>query len=901
MTLEIPERPQAQPAAVVLKALSVEAGRGLAEGEVTARLTRFGPNRLPQPHRRGPVLRFLEQFHNVLIYILLGAAGVTALLGHWIDMAVIVGVVIVNAVIGFLQEGKAERAIESIRDMLSLRADVLRDSRRIVLSAEALVPGDIVFLQSGDKVPADLRLLRVRNLWIQEAVLTGESVAVEKGVDPVTATAVLGDRSSMAYSGTVIASGQGFGVVVATGSATEIGRIGAMLAKVPTLMTPLLRQIATFGRWLAAAILVLAALTFAYGVWGHGFTANEMFLAAVALAVAAIPEGLPAILTITLAIGVERMARRNALIRRLPAVETLGSVGIICADKTGTLTRNEMTAQTLAAGGRLYEITGEGYDPHGDFRFDGSEAAPEHRLLLEEMARGALLCSDARLRQIDDAWIVEGDPTEGALVTLAMKAGLEREFEAKARPRTDEIPFESEHRFMATLHHDHEGHGFIYVKGAPECILGMCGAQRSESGEEPLDLAYWHARMEEIAKRGQRVLALASKATVNAHRELRFSDLGQGLTLLGLFGLADPPRTEAIAAVRACQAAGIRVKMITGDHAETARAVARRVGLANPDAVLTGGELDCLSDAEFARRVSEVDVFARTSPENKLRLVRAFQADGRVVAMTGDGVNDAPALKRADIGVAMGINGTEAAKEAADMVLADDNFASIAHAVEEGRIVYDNLRKAILYILPTNGGEALTLIAAIVLGQELPVTAVQILWVNMITAVTLALALSFEGAESEVMRRPPRRADEPLLSGFLLWRIAFVSAIILAGTFGAFLWELERGVDIETARTIAVNTLVMFEVFYLFNARFLLAPSATIDGILGSRAVGVAIVLVLVFQLLFTYAPPLQVLFRTRPLDAAMWGEVVAIASIVFFLVEIEKWAIRRFRARPAA
>jgi magnesium-transporting ATPase (P-type) len=895
-----PKNPQELSSSAVLEALSVEAGRGLAEEEVAARLARFGPNQMPQPHRRGPVVRFLEQFHNVLIYVLLGAAGVTALLGHWIDTAVIVGVVIINAVIGFLQEGKAERAIESIRDMLSLRADVLRDGRRIQVPASSLVPGDLVFLGSGDKVPADLRLVRVRNLWIQEAVLTGESVAVEKDIDPVTAAA-LGDRHSMAYSGTVIASGQGFGVVVATGSATEIGRIGVMLAKLPGMTTPLLRQIAVFGRWLAGAILVLAALTFAYGVWAHGFTVSEMFLAAVALAVAAIPEGLPAIMTITLALGVERMARRNALIRRLPAVETLGSVSIICSDKTGTLTRNEMTAQTLVAAGRLYEVTGEGYDPHGDFCLDGSEVAPEHRTLLEEMARGALLCSDARVRQIDNAWVVEGDPTEGALVTLAMKAGLDPQFEAKARPRTDEIPFESKHRFMATLHHDHEGHGFIYVKGAPEHILGMCGAQRSNTGSEPLDSAYWQARMKEIAGRGQRVLALASKATVNAHRELQFGDLGQGLTLLGLFGLADPPRPDAIAAIARCRAAGVRVKMITGDHAETARAIARLVGLANPDTVLTGSELDCISDAEFVRQVSEVDIFARTSPENKLRLVRAFQAAGRVVAMTGDGVNDAPALKQADIGVAMGINGTEAAKEASDMVLADDNFASIAHAVEEGRIVYDNLRKAILYILPTNGGEALTLIAAIALGQELPVTAVQILWVNMITAVTLALSLSFEQAESEVMRRPPRRAGEALLSGFLLWRIAFVSAIILAGTFGVFLWELDRGVDIATARTVAVNTLVMFEVFYLFNARFLLASSCTVGGIFGSRAVGIAIGLVLILQLLFTYSPPFQTLFGTRSLDMVMWGEVVTIALMVFFLVEIEKWVMRWTRAHTVA
>lgn len=886
------------------EAFSRVAGRreGLTGTEVNERLARFGPNRLRPPQRQGPIKRFLLQFHNLLIYVLLAAGVIVAFLGHWVDFGVIVGVVIINAIIGFVQEGKAEKALAAIRNMLSLQATALRDGHRIVVPAETLVPGDVVHLQSGDKVPADLRLFHVKTLQIQEAALTGESAPVEKSTDAVGASISIGDRTCMAYAGTLVTYGQGSGVVVETADATEIGRIGTLLAEVQTLTTPLLRKLAGFARWLTAAILLIAAVTMAFGVLVRDYSLSDMFLAAVGLAVAAIPEGLPAIMTIALAIGVQRMAGLHAIVRRLPAVETLGSVTVICSDKTGTLTRNEMTVQSVATSGHVFEITGVGYDPVGAFTLDFAEVDPEAHPILSEMMRAAVLCSEAELRESVDGWVMEGDPTEGALLTLAVKAGLDPDFERKAFPRTDFIPFESEHRFMATLHHDHAGQGFSYVKGAPERILEMCDRQRGDGTAEPLDTDYWHARVEEIASRGQRLLAIASRPASGEHRELRFADVEGRLTFLGLLGLIDPPRQEAIDAIRMCQTAGIRVKMITGDHAATAGAIAVRIGLANPDQVITGRELDDLDldDDNLRRSAAKVDVFARTSPEHKLRLVEALQAQGHIVAMTGDGVNDAPALKRADVGVAMGIKGTEAAKEAAEMVLSDDNFASIARAVEQGRTVYDNLRKAIAFILPTNGGEAFTIIAGILFGSMLPITAVQILWVNMITAVTLALALAFEPTEADVMSRRPRRPNEPLLTGFLIWRIAFVTVILVAGTFGLFLWEREHGADVELARTVAVNTLVMFEVFYLFNTRLLLAPVTNRDGIFGSRVVLYSVAAVIAFQLLFTYAPPLQQLFGTKALDLETWVRIIVVTFPVFVLVELEKWLIRLLRARKA-
>ncbi|MEA3301923.1 MAG: cation-transporting P-type ATPase [Pseudomonadota bacterium] len=866
---------------------------GLAKDEADLRLDEYGPNRLPEASTRGPLVRFFYQFHNLLIYVLLAASGVTAVLGHWVDAGVILGVVVVNAVIGFVQEGKAENALRAIRQMLSPQAVVLRDGQRVTIPADELAPGDVVFLQSGDKVPADLRLFRVKSLQIQESVLTGESVAVEKEIEPVMENTVLGDRRSMAYSGTLVTYGQGRGVVVATGAHTEIGGISMMLARVETLTTPLLRQMSQFARWLTAVIIAIAAVTCVFGILFRDYPAAEMFLAAVGLAVAAIPEGLPAIMTITLAIGVQRMAHRHAIIRRLPAVETLGSVTVICSDKTGTLTRNEMTVQSVVVAGGLFQVTGGGYDPHGSFLFDDSEIVLQDYPVLSELTRASLLCNDAVLDDRHGEWVLQGDPTEGALLTLGIKAGLDPDFEQEAWPRSDLIPFESEHRFMATLHHDHNGHGFAYIKGAPELLLEMCTLQRSRGDDIPINSGYWRQQIDLMARRGQRVLAIALKPVGDNQRELKFADMESGLTLLGIVGMIDPPREDAIRAVHYCQSAGIAVKMITGDHAVTAVAIGAQMRIGDGEKVVTGQDIETMDEEELRVVVNEVDIFARSSPEHKLRLVKAMQANGQVVAMTGDGVNDAPALKRADVGTAMGQNGTEVAKEAAEMVLADDNFASIAHAVEEGRTVYDNLKKAILFILPTNGGEALTIIAAIMLGRMLPITPVQILWINMVTAVTLALALAFEPAERNSMQRPPRDPREPLLTGMFIWRITFVSLIMVTGTFGLFLWEREHGASIELARTVAVNTLVMFEIFYLFNSRYIKASVLNLDGLLGNRYVLIAVGVLILFQGCFTYLGPMQTLFGTTGIDVMMWVRIVLVASSVLFLVELEKAVIR--------
>jgi len=868
--------------------------RGLTQAEAAERLRRFGPNRLTPPRKKGPLKRLLLQFHNVLIYILLAAALVTFLLEHWLDAGVIVGVVLVNALIGFIQEGKAEKALDAIRNMLSPSALVTRDARRATVPAEELVPGDVVFLQSGDKVPADLRLFAIKELRVDEAALTGESVPVEKSTSPVREASVIGDRLCMAYSGTLVTYGQGSGVVVSTGDLTEIGRISSMLAEVQPLMTRLLARISEFGRWLSVAIITLSAATFAFGIFVQRYSATEMFLAAIGLAVAAIPEGLPAIITITLALGVQRMAKRKAIIRRLPAVETLGSVTVICSDKTGTLTRNEMTVQTVVTADALYDVSGVGYDPHGSFRLGHRDIAVEGRPALTEMARAAILCNDATISKEEGAWRVNGDPTEGALITAAMKAGLDPSLLSEEFPRVDTIPFESEHRFMATLHHDHAGHSFVFLKGAPEKVLEMCALQRAEGTDKPLDVRYWQERIEEIAGRGQRLIAVAFLAPVEGKQQLAFSDVEGGLTLLGMFGIIDPPRTEAIEAVRMCKSAGIKVKMITGDHALTARAIGRELGIGKGGRAVTGGELERMDDDQVSKAARDFDVFARVSPEHKLKLVKALQGNGEVVAMTGDGVNDAPALKMADVGVAMGIKGTEVSKEAAEMVLADDNFASIANAVEEGRTVYDNIKKSIAFILPTNGGEAGTIIAAVFSGMMLPITPVQILWVNMITAVTLALSLAFEPSEADVMKRPPRAPDEPLLSAFLIWRILFVSFILVFGTFGVFVWDTSKGVAIEEARTVAVNTLVMFEVFYLINTRYLKRSVLSFEGIFGNRYALSAIALVLVFQAVFTYVPLMQTLFGTSPIGLMDWVRITLIASSVFVLVEAEKFFLNR-------
>jgi magnesium-transporting ATPase (P-type) len=617
----------------------------------------------------------------------------------------------------------------------------------------------------------------------------------------------------------------------------------------------------------------------------------EIFLAVVGLAVAAIPEGLPAIVTIVLAIGTRIMARNRAIIRRLPAVETLGSVTVICTDKTGTLTRNEMTAVRVMLPDATLEVSGAGYAPEGGFLHQGAAMDGTQHAALQALAQAALLCNDSRLRSDpDNGWQLAGDPTEGALLTLALKAGLDHDDSTATTPRVDEIPFESEHRYMATLHHDHSGHAFVLLKGAPERVLALC---EYAGDDTPLNPAAWHSRMEEAARGGLRVLALARCDMPPGTRALNMSDITRRFTLLGLVGLIDPPRDEAIQAVADCQRAGLTVKMITGDHAVTAAAIAHRLGLSD-SAPLTGADIEALDDAALRRHVQQTDVFARASPEHKLRLVAALQAEGELVAMTGDGVNDAPALKAADIGVAMGHKGTDAAREAADLVLTDDNFATIAQAVREGRVVFDNIKKSLLFILPTNGGEAGVILLAVFAGLALPVTAGQILWVNMVTTITLALALAFEPAEAGVMRRPPRRPGEALVTGLLAGRIAYVSLLMIVVTFAVFEWVLARGGSLETARTAAVNMLVVGELVYLFNVRHFTASAFSRDTLGGNRVALWMSSLLIVFQLLFTYAPPLQQVFQTVALDLPTWGVILGLGAAKFLAVEAEKAILRR-------
>ena len=863
---------------------------GLTAAEAAKRLAQYGANRLPQVSGRSNAVRFLLQFHNILIYVLLGAAAITALLEHWIDTSVILAVVLINALIGFVQEGKAERAMDAIRHMLAPLAHVLRDGERISVAGEQLVPGDIVWLEAGDKVPADVRLLNAHGMGIQESILTGESVPVQKHIQPVAHDAPLGDRACMAYCGTLVTSGQGKGMVVATAANTEIGRISGLLSEVQTLTTPLVQQMEVFARWLTLIILLLSALLLAYSYGVHQQPFADIFMVVVGLAVAAIPEGLPAVLTITLALGVQAMAQRNMIVRRLPAIETLGSVSVICTDKTGTLTRNEMVVTSVLTQQHLFTVEGDGYAPKGALKLEDTHTTPSEHAVLEQLARAAALCNDAALQEHAGMWVVEGDPMEGALLAFAAKMDRDARQEQATWTRTDAIAFDARHRYMATLNHDHLGHAAIFVKGAPECILAMCQNQCSTHGStEPLRPGYWNLAAESIAARGQRVLAFAMKSVDPAHTVLEHRDIDQSLTLLGMVGMMDPPRPEAITAVAQCQAAGIRVKMITGDHAKTAAAIGQQMGLQNAHKVLSGTDVDAMSDTLLQEAVLDCNIFARTSPEHKLRLVMALQSLGMTVAMTGDGVNDAPALKRADAGIAMGKKGSEAAKEAADLVLVDDNFASIAAAVREGRTVYDNIKKVISWTLPTNAGEATTIMVALLLGTTLPVTALQILWINLITAITLGMALAFEPAEANTMRRPPRARHAPLLSGALVWHIILVSALFVAGVYGIFTYALERGYPLELARTMAVNTLVAMEIFHLFFIRNMHSATLTWQAVRGTRVVWLVVGIVAIAQWAITYLAPLQRIFATQAVP--LWDGllIVAVGAALFAVIETEK------------
>ncbi len=843
---------------------------GLTSTEADARLGRYGPNRLPAAKGVHPVLRFLSQFNNTLIYFLLASAVAAMLLGHAIDAAVIMAVVIANAIVGFVQEGRAEKALAGMQELIAPHSLALRDRQKRAVETAGLVPGDIVHLEPGDRVPADVRLLHARGLSIEEAALTGESVAADKQEREVEEGTALGDRASMGFSGTLVARGQATGVVVATGTQTELGRISGMLQKAVPLVTPLIRQMDRLGNRLTVIILAAGVALFAFAVLVRGFDWVEALIAIVAISVGAIPESLPAVITITLAIGVQRMARRNAVIRKLPAVESLGATSVICTDKTGTLTKNEMTVVHLFANGREFAVSGSGYEPKGAIT---PADVPEAIILC------GLICNDARLYEESGIWEIAGDPMEGALLALSRKAGVA----ADGWTRLDEIPFDAEYRYMAVLAEGPDGECRAFIKGAPEAVIGLC---------PDMAMDQWAGAMDRASGEGERLLAFAAIDLPDA--EHLSHEMLAGAHMLGLMGFLDPPREEARLAIAECRSAGIAVKMITGDHAGTAVAIARQLELADEPEALTGHAIEEMDDDALAARVESVDVFARASPEHKLRIVRALQSHGGIVAMTGDGVNDAPSLRQADVGTAMGRAGTEAAREASEMVLLDDNFASIVAAVHEGRTVYDNIRKVIAWTLPTNGGEAIVIVIAILMGFALPMTATQILWINLVTASTLGLVLAFEPPEPGVMQRPPRARDAPLMTGETIWRVVLVSALFALAALAVFFGAQAAGGDIALARTMVVNTLVVAEIFYLFNVRFLHGASLTWRGVLGTKPVLIALAVVTAAQLAFTYAPPFQAVFATRAMGIGESAVVIGIGIALFAVLEMEKWLRHR-------
>jgi Ca2+-transporting ATPase len=891
----------------VLQLLETDPQVGLDTFEVQRRQHRFGPNVLTPKQGKSPLVRFLLQFSDPLILILLASSVITALIKDPVDAVIIFAVVLINAIIGYVQEARAEKAIEALAQAMTTEASVIRAGGAQRVSAAELVPGDVVLLQAGDKVPADARLLRSRDLQVAEAALTGESVPIQKRADAqLPVDTVLADRSTMVYASTLATYGQGAGIVTATGDDTEVGRISQLIAEAQELETPLTRKIAQFSRLILYAVLALAGITFLVGVL-RGNPPVETFIATVALTVAMIPEGLPAALTVTLAIGVSRMTQRRAIIRKLPAVETLGSITVICSDKTGTLTQNQMTVQQIVAGGLRYTVTGGGYEPTGQIVHQGVPVDPADELAaLHECLLTGLICNDSTLVEEDGLWQAQGDPTEVALIVAARKGGLVPAALEKQLPRLDGIPFDSQHQYMATLHGPAEGEAtpgerLVHVKGAAEVILESCVAALGADGKTvPLDPAQIERDVESMALRGLRVLAFARRSMPPATTSLSHEDV-TGLVFVGLQGMIDPPRQEAISAIGVCQEASIDVKMITGDHALTATAIATQTGLTEPcpdssppqDCVLTGRTMADYSDAQLIEAVGRVSVFARVSPEQKLRLVEALQARGDVVAMTGDGVNDGPALKQADIGIAMGVAGTEVAKEASDMVLTDDNFATIEAAVEEGRGVFDNLIKIIVWILPTNIGEGLILLLAILLGIALPILPVHILWINTVTTSVLGLVLALERKEPGIMKRPPRAPDAPILTRELTWRVLLVGVFILAGAFGLYELDLWLGSSTAQARTVAVNAIVMIEVLYLFNCRSLQQSMFRV-GLFSNRWVVVGVVAMVLLQLLFTYAPFTNTLFLTAPTSLADWGRVLGVSLVGYLIVELEKWGRRR-------
>ncbi len=872
--------------------LATDLEKGLDETEIPQRLREYGANELTAKEGKPIWLKFILQFNQPLLIILVCAGAIKALLGEWINASVIWGVTTTNAIISFTQESQAESAIAALASAVRTEATVIRSGKKLKITSQELVPGDLVLLTSGDKVPADLRLIKTRDLQIDESGLTGESVAVEKDTEEETLPpeTPLAERLNMAYAGGFVTFGQGSGIVVATGNKTETGKISQLIEQRVDLTTPLTRKFNQFSQNWLYFVLFAATMTFAIGLGRYTF--QDAIEPAIALIVGAIPEGLPAVITVTLAVGVARMAKRNAIIRKLPAVETLGGATVVCSDKTGTLTENQMTVQEIYAGGETYTVTGGGYNPEGEIQHKQTPINAKDLPVLAELLLAGVLCNDSHLEQKNGNWVVIGDPTEGALIAVANKAGLIQQAAERMNPRFDSIPFESEFQYMATLHQT-RNEKVVYVKGSAEAILKRCSAAFNHDGKiTTLDVEAINQRVDQMAKQGLRVLAFAKKKVAESQDKVDHSDIESGLAFIGLQAMIDPPRPEAIAAVHACQQAGIQVKMITGDHITTAQAIARRMGFRNQNkkvVAYTGAQLASMNQNELANAVEEGVVFARVAPEQKLRIVEALQSKGEIVAMTGDGVNDAPALKQADIGIAMG-SGTEVSKEAADMLLTDDNFASIAAAVEEGRSVYKNLIKAICFILPVNGGESMTILISTLLGRELPILSLQILWLNMLNSITMTVPLSFEPKSSGLMKQPPRPVNEPFLTPNRIKRILAVSLYNWTLIFGMFEFVKQAPWgSTELARTMAIQALVMGRIFYLLSISQLL-PSliAKFQGsqqkVSGAPALAAGIIVAVILQIIFANSQFINNIFQTSPMTLDQW--------IICFLASLPMIAI---------
>lgn len=865
---------------------------GLSENEAQQRLVRYGPNKLAQEGKISRLGILLHQFASPLIYVLLIAGAVTLFLREYIDSGVIFAVVILNAIIGYVQEYKAEESVRALRRMVVPKAKVLREGIEKEIRSEALVPGDIVLLASGGRVPADIRLIKTIELKVEESMLTGESVPAEKKTHVIDQPNLMpGDQKNMVFMGTIVVSGRAKGIVVASGKETLLGKIAQEVKDVGLVKAPLQEKIDAFARVIGLIVLGASSALFAVGML-LGESAKDMFMIAVAAAVATIPEGLPIVVTIAMAVGVARMARHNAIIRKLPAVETLGSTTVIGSDKTGTLTKNEMTVKLIFDGKHTYEVEGSGYEPKGAFLHEGISVDPGEMKHLIPVLRIGLLCNESNIYEEDGQYKVDGDPTEGALIVSAMKLGLRPEDEKEKYHQVVIVPFESDFGYMATLH-KHKGKKIIFVKGAPEKVLKMCIQYPDGSALNMKDVMHTAS---DYAKRGLRVLAFAYKEAADDMEDLTHSDVESGLAFAGLQGMIDPPRPEAIEAIEECKKAGIRVVMITGDHAITAKAIAAKLGIGDEHAdVLTGRELEELSDTELFGRVKNVSVYARVSPQHKLRITEQLKQHGEIVAVTGDGVNDAPALKIAHIGVAMGKTGTDVAKEASDMVLLDDNFSSIFHAVREGRIVFDNIRKVTFFLIPTGVAAILSIITTMIMGAPIPYVPAQLLWINLVTNGLQDVALAFEPGEKEVTRRPPRPPQEGIMNRLLIERTLLVGLLISAGVVFNFMTALNAWGSLEKARTVAVTTMVLFQFFQAWNSRSELQSMFRINP-MSNPFLFYSMIAAFLAQLSVIYVPAFRWIFRTEPISINEWIQIVLVASTVIIAVEIDKW-IRRKRA----